>query len=607
MEKSEPTLVPQWLRNAGSVTGGGGSTHHFSSSSHSDVPSSVHHTRTRNSKSGSDCDAPRSAFLDRSSSSNSRRSSSNGSAKHAYSSFNRNHRDKDRERDKEKLSYGDLWDRDSSDPLGSILSSRMEKDLRRSHSMVSRKQNELLPRRVAVDSKINSNSNHINGNDDVTGGSTGSSIKKVVFEKDFPSLGSEEKQGVPDIGRVSSPGLSSAVQSLPVGNSTLIGGEGWTSALAEVPPMIGNSSSGSLSAQTGSGTTLSGPPSVMAGLNMAEALAQAPSRARTAPQLSVKTQRLDELTIKKSKQLIPVTPSMPKSSVLNFSDKSKPKTAVRISDMGMAVKNGQQQPAPLHHANQSLHVGNVKTDVPKTSHGKLLVLKPAWENGVSHSPKDGASPTNNANSRATTSQSTAVPSVASATPRSPNNPKLPFGERKATALNPISGFSAERRPSLSQTQSRNDFFNLLKKKTSMNTSGLPADSGTDIPSPAGEKHGEVTKDVISAPSSPHVIENGAQVTINGGTHKETQRFSGAGEKTMSRYAAVDPDEEAAFLRSLGWEENSGEDEGLTEEEIKAFYQEFEKRGMQLKLPQFHATSVVGASSELSSSDSGSEA
>lgn len=247
--------------------------------------------------------------------------------------------------------------------------------------------------------------------------------------------------------------------------------------------------------------------------------------------------------------------------------------AVRISEVNMAVKNGQQQPATMHHANQSLHVGNVKSDVPKSSHGKLLVLKPAWENGVSHSPKDGASPTSNANSRAAINQISAVPSVASATPRSPNNPKLPSGERKATALNPISGFSVERRPSLSQTQSRNDFFNLLKKKNSMNTSGLPADSGTDIPSPSGEKHGEVTKEVTSAPSSPYAIENGVQVTINGGTDEEVQRFSDAGEKTMSRYAAVDPDEEAAFLRSLGWEENSGEEEGLTEEEIKAFYQE----------------------------------
>lgn len=33
------------------------------------------------------------------------------------------------------------------------------------------------------------------------------------------------------------------------------------------------------------------------------------------------------------------------------------------------------------------------------------------------------------------------------------------------------------------------------------------------------------------------------------------------------------EEEAAFLRSLGWEENAGGEEGLTEEEINSFYQE----------------------------------
>lgn len=234
--------------------------------------------------------------------------------------------------------------------------------------------------------------------------------------------------------------------------------------------------------------------------------------------------------------------------------------------MNMAVKNGQQQPSSLHHANQSLHSGNAKSDVPKTSHGKLLVLKPAWENGGPHTPKEGTSLTNNANSRPANVQLAVVPPVAAAPSRILNNPKLPPPERKATALNPISGFSVERKPSLSQTQSRNDFFNLLKKKTSMNTSVLPADSSPDMSSPAVEKPGEVTKEVISAPVSPHAIENGD-------SHEQVQRFSDIGEKTMSRYAAVDPDEEAAFLRSLGWEENSGEDEGLTEEEIKAFYQE----------------------------------
>ncbi|XP_031273033.1 mediator of RNA polymerase II transcription subunit 1 [Pistacia vera] len=607
MERSEPTLVPEWLRSTGSVTGGGSSAHHsVSSSSHSDGTSSVHQMRSRNTKSIGDFDSPRSSFLDRTSSSNSRRSSSNGSAKHAYSSFNRSHRDKDRERDKDRLSYGDPWDRDSSDPLGNILSSRIEKDtLRRSHSMVSRKQSEILPQRVAVDSKSSSNSSHINGNGVLSAGSTGSNIKKSVFEKDFPSLGSEDR-GVPDIGRVSSPGLSSAVQSLPVGSSALIGGEGWTSALAEVPSIIGSSSSGSSSAQTSVASTLSGQPSAMAGLNMAEALAQPPARARTSPQLSVKTQRLEELEIKKSRQLIPVTPSMPKGLVHSFSDKSKPKTVVRAVEMNMASKNGQQLPSSLLQASQSLLGGNVKSDVSKSSHGKLYVLKPAWENGVSNPPKDVASPTSNANSRAASNQLAVAPSVVSAPSKTPNNPKLSSGERKASTLNPISVFPVERRPSLLQTQSRHDFFNHLKKKTSVNSSALPGDSGSDISSPTVEKSGEVLKEVVGAPVS-HATDNGVEVTVNGDAHEEAQRFSKVGEKSVSCYPTVDPDEEAAFLRSLGWEENSGEDEGLTEEEINAFLQEYKKRGGQLKLPDFHATGVGGASSELSSSDSGTEA
>lgn len=33
MERSEPTLVPEWLRSAGSVTGGGSSVPHSASSS----------------------------------------------------------------------------------------------------------------------------------------------------------------------------------------------------------------------------------------------------------------------------------------------------------------------------------------------------------------------------------------------------------------------------------------------------------------------------------------------------------------------------------------------------------------------------------------------
>ncbi|CAI0395448.1 unnamed protein product [Linum tenue] len=568
MERSEPTLVPEWLRTTGSVSGGGSSAHHFaSSSSHSD------HSRTRNSKSTSDFDSPRLAFLDRTSSSNSRRSSSNGSGKHAYSSFSRNHRDKERDRDKDRLSFTDHWDRDPSDSLGSLLTIRNEKDtLRRSHSMVTRKQSDVLSRRVASDLKNrSSSSNHVNGNGLISDSVLGSTAQKTTFEKDFPSLGTEERPVVPDVVRVSSPGLSNGVQSLSVGISALISGEGWTSALAEAPPVVGTISTGS--APTAQVITSSGSaaPTAMAGLNMAEALTQAPSRARTTPQLSVQTQRLEELAIKQSRQLIPVTPSLPKSSVLNASDKLKPKGGVRSGEMNM-VKNLQQQqqqpPSFLHPTNQSLLGG--KSEVPKTTHGKLFILKPGRENGVSASPKDVASPTNSTAARVLNAQQAAAAAatsvVASVAPRSPINPPKIFsgGERKSNAM--IPGFSIEKKPSLSQAQSRNDFFNLLKKKTSGNASMVVTDSSTGVVSSAGgeeKSNVALSKEPVGDLESSQAL-GGRLSSSNGGStepSEEVQRFS---------------EEEAAFLRSLGWEETSGEDEGLTEEEINAFYQEYMK-------------------------------
>ncbi|KAF5746830.1 mediator of RNA polymerase II transcription subunit 1 isoform X2 [Tripterygium wilfordii] len=614
MERSEPALVPEWLRSTGSVTGGGSSVPHFSSSSsHSDVPSSVHHTRNRNPKNTIDFDSPRPGFFDRTSSSNSRRGSSYGSTKHAYSSFGRSHRDKDHERDKERSSFTELWDPDGFDSLGNF-NSRGDNALRRSQSMVSRKQSDILPRRVVGDSKKSSGSHYNNGNGMFSGVNIGNSIPKMVFEKDFPTLGTDEKQGIPDIGRVSSPGLCTAVQSLPVGNATMIGGEGWTSALAEVPAIVGSSTlTTTAAAQTVAVGSVSGTSTPVAGMNMAGAL-QNPSRTRAAPQLSVQTQRLEELAIKQSRQLIPVTPSMPKGSVISSSDKSKPKSLGKASETIMAAKSGPQPSASLHHVNQSLHGGHVKSDVPKTSQGKLFVLKPGWENGLSPSTKDTGLATN-ANGRVPNTQAAAAPLVASASLRSPNNSKLPTGDRKSNSVNLISGLSVEKR---SLPQSRHDFLKGLKMKTQGNTSAILPDSPTIDTSPTAEKPREITKDLGSAPATPHAANNGAEVTSNGDACSEVQRFSDVGEKNMSPRAVVDSvEEEFAFLRSLGWEENSGEDEGLTEEEINAFYQQVNEymkskpalklcQGAQPKIPESRTTSVGGASSEFRSSDSGSE-
>lgn len=236
--------------------------------------SSAPSTRNRCSRSASDKD-------------NSRRSSNgNGSSKHPYSSFSQSQRDRNRDKEKERSAIGNLWDR--NDPLGDILISRVEKDtLRRSNSLVYRKPAELLPRR-AVDSKNGGSSNHSSTNGVLPGSKLVRSTLKSSFDKDFPSLGTGEKQGVPDIGRVPSPGSTTAVQCLPFVNPGLIGGEGWTSALAEVPTMIGSNSMSPKSVQQSvMSSQSSGSSSPIASLNMAEALSQAPSRAHTTPQVVV--------------------------------------------------------------------------------------------------------------------------------------------------------------------------------------------------------------------------------------------------------------------------------------------------------------------------------
>ena len=102
----------------------------------------------------------------------------------------------------------------------------------------------------------------------------------------------------------------------------------------------------------------------------------------------------------------------------------------------------------------------------------------------------------------------------------------------------------------------------------MNTSAVLPDSGPAISSSNTES------EVSSAPVKSHAIENGGQVTGNGGNTCEEVESPAVGEKHLGTNASICPDEEeAAFLRSLGWEESAGDDEGLTEEEINAFYQE----------------------------------
>ncbi|EPS61882.1 hypothetical protein M569_12911, partial [Genlisea aurea] len=232
----------------------------------------------------------------------------------SYSSSGRNLRGKEWEkekfssRDQEKSEDRRHWESSAAE------ATRFERGggLRRAQSMISGKHGDMWPKKVGGD-LTNPGGNNSDG-------SLNKGVTKILLEKDFPSLGSEERSLLPENGRVPSPGLTTAIQSLPIGSSTCLG-EKWTSALAEVPILVGTN--GSLLASSGTNKT-----AVLrstSGLNMAEAVTQGPVRAQTPPQLSVGVQRREELAIKQCRQLIPVTPSMPKISALNSSDKSKGK------------------------------------------------------------------------------------------------------------------------------------------------------------------------------------------------------------------------------------------------------------------------------------------
>lgn len=549
MEKSEPTFIPEWLKGSG-----GGTTNHqmVSSSLHSDDHLAAKNSRNKSSAGVNDNGIGRSFVSDRTTSSYFRRSSSNNGSSHSRShgTFGRSNRDRDWEKEaidsrgKEKHLLSDHR-LEYSDLLGSILPGRIDKDLRRTQSMITGKRGETLPRKMP---SFSGNTNKSSGLQ--PGVSALGNVHKASFERDFPSLGSEERQAS-EIRRVSSPGLSSAIPSMSLAASALTRGDTWTSALAEVPLLAVSNENGSVQQAT-TPVTVSLSSSMLTGLNMAETVAQGSSRVQTPPELSTETQRLEELAIKQSKQLIPVTPSMPKALVLNSSEKSKAKVGVQ-QILSPRISSHSPRSAPTTPDHSKL-----------PSVGKLQILKPTRErNGTLPYSKDSSSPT---------SISTALPSTTLAVGPAPS--KSP-SEKK---LNP-------------QARSRNEFFDLMRKKSISSPSSIPADpvvvsfnsvDNQTANSPVMSQDGDYP---VLGSSFGDDSSKGSDDKCNGSSsEKPTESLSdkvfesvSSGKDHSSSHAILpSEEEEAAFLRSLGWEENGGEDEGLTEEEISSFFKDVDE-------------------------------
>ncbi|CAM8946182.1 unnamed protein product [Rhodiola kirilowii] len=557
MGSSEPSLVPEWLKSNASATGSGRTSQlSTSSTSHTDSASLANYSRNKSFRSIGESDSPR-TLLDRSPSSNSRSFGiSNISPKNPYSSFSRSRRD----REKEKPAFGELWERDCFDPVG-------KNTFRHSHLLVSRKQEVLVPQRVASeftnnDKNYQSYRNGFHDDDCIS-----KSIKKSEFDKDFPMLPVDEKQGVPDIARVASPILTVAAPGLPIGSSALVG-EGW-SALADVPSVVEASCVGSPRVHQPPETSIS-PDSE---LNMAEALAQSP---RVAPQVSAEAQKLEQMAIKQYRQLIPMTPGMPKSMVLNCADKSMAKTAVRSDESNHTSKIGLQSHvlASSQLFSQSPRGAHIIPESVKTSQvGKFHVLKPPWENTISPVLKDDFALAHDVGNQ---SVDTLALQASAALSRNSNRSGAANTERKAAASSLNAPSIDEKKRMLSHARSRNEFFNSVRKKASMTDSACSEATSTSI-----GQSSEVIRETTLAKVSSNGVDNGHS-NCNGGLHEEELKFSIKENNSVSTVEIISDEEEAAFLRSLGWEENGSEDDGLTEEEINTFYQEVLKLGPTLR-------------------------
>lgn len=156
--------------------------------------------------------------------------------------------------------------------------------------------------------------------------------------------------------------------------------------------------------------------------------------------------------------------------------------------------------------------------------------------------------------------------------------------RSASNSTPSAWITLEKKPTF-QTQSRSAFLKNLSRKSS---SKKPSDDVFSIGmSCALEKSEAGTSNDTSclslnskdAPSVDLSVENSLTennstiIARNGNDLGEPSKFSRNGEQQWSTNRVLySEEEEIAFLRSLGWEESAGDDEGLTEEEIRDFYE-----------------------------------
>ncbi|KAL6838337.1 hypothetical protein ACP4OV_031841 [Aristida adscensionis] len=363
MERGEPSLKPEWLLRSVAVAA---PAVRPATSSRQDDQGRGSSSRNRLGR-DRDRSSQQSSSRRGSGSSGSKRNDRDGPGKSkGYANFGRNNRervqDKDPDfRDRESRTV-QQEDSHTRGPFESFSSCRPEKD------RVSRARSKVGISNRAVGVTLDDGTNSRKD----TGGTS--------FEREFPHLGSEDKNGKQEIGRVPSPGISTPIQSIPLVNAP----DGWNSVLAEVP-VLGDPSNNPVTSSlspVGSSKQIEVANSGNS-LSMAETVMQSPLKISTAPQLSSDAQKIEEITLRQC-ILRPLTPSSNKTSVLNSFDKSKPKGA-RTGESNGPIKVAQQ--LSMQPSSSSVRAP-VKTDLIKPSQSGSLQVLSREQNGTVNTAKD---------------------------------------------------------------------------------------------------------------------------------------------------------------------------------------------------------------------------
>ncbi|KAM3227019.1 hypothetical protein ACQJBY_059142 [Aegilops geniculata] len=306
MEQDIPAFKPQWLMQ-GQVTATGAATLWAAASSRKDCQGKGGSSRNRSSGHNRDQSSRQSSSRRSSVSSGSRRLDRDDMGKtRGYANFGRN-KDKEREKDfdsRDRESRSVTADRDG---FQSFSSCRPERDrLNRARSKADTSSKGV----ISLNNGSTSKSNTVG----------------VAFEREFPQLSSEDKNGRQDISRVPSPGITTPIQSLPPFTPS----DGWTSKLVGAP--LSSEPKKNLLASSVPQAAPSKKPEVAlisgTALSMAETVMQAPQRTSSGPQLSIDAQKIEERTLRQN-TLRPMTSTTSKSSVTS-SSKSK---GTRIGDL----------------------------------------------------------------------------------------------------------------------------------------------------------------------------------------------------------------------------------------------------------------------------------